>query len=151
MPGKVNPVIPEAVSQAAMVVGANHTAIMQACGMGNLELNAFLPLVADKLLESLQLLTNACRIMTDFCVIGITANEARCREHVECASATLTALIDTIGYEAAQEIAREAAQGNSSVKELAIGKGLLTEAQFDALVSPEAVMRLSSVKRSDGD
>ena len=88
MPGKVNPVIPEAVSQAAMLVMANDQAIAQACAMGNLELNAFLPLIADALLGSLDLLRNACRIFREHCVAGIEADEARCRSHVEGATAT---------------------------------------------------------------
>ncbi|MFW6161953.1 MAG: aspartate ammonia-lyase, partial [Planctomycetota bacterium] len=108
MPGKVNPVIPEAVSQAAMVVMANDQAIATACSMGNLELNAFLPLVADALLGSLSLLANASDIFRRRCVAGIEADEARCRRHVHGATATVTALVEPLGYETAQAIAQTA-------------------------------------------
>jgi aspartate ammonia-lyase len=144
MPGKVNPVIPEAVTQAAMVATGNNAVIAQAAGMGCLELNPFLPLMADKLLETLTLLTNACGMLADLCVEGITANPDRCRRHIHNATATVTALIPVIGYEKAQNIAREVARENTSVKEAVIGAGLLTEEQFDTLVSPEAVNRLGS-------
>ncbi|HOF19428.1 MAG TPA: aspartate ammonia-lyase, partial [Phycisphaerae bacterium] len=110
MPGKVNPVIPEAVSQAAMVVMANDQAIAQACAAGSLELNAFLPLVADALLGSLELLCGACDAFRRHCVEGIEADETRCRAHVHGAAAVLTALLDRIGYDQATEIAAEAAR-----------------------------------------
>jgi aspartate ammonia-lyase len=144
MPGKVNPVIPEAVSQAAMVVMANDQAITMACSMGNLELNAFLPLVADSLLGSLSLLANACRIFRAYCVAGLTADEARCRSHVAGATAAVTALVETIGYEAATLVAQEARDTGKTVRQLVVEKGLLSAEQFDALVSAEAVMRLGS-------
>ena len=94
MPGKVNPVIPEAVTQAAMEVMANDQAIAQACAAGNLELNPFLPLVAECLLESLDLLAAACDMFAPRCVAGIEADEARCRRHVESTTAMLTALVE---------------------------------------------------------
>ncbi len=150
MPGKVNPVIPEAVSQAAMVVMANDQAIAQACSMGNLELNAFLPLIADALLGSLDLLRNACEIFRRNCVAGIEADEARCRRHVENSTAAVTALIAAIGYEAATEVARAARETGRSVRELAVERKLLTGDQFDALVSPEAVTRLGSPQANEG-
>jgi aspartate ammonia-lyase len=144
MPGKVNPVIPEAVSQAAMAVMANDQAITMACSMGNLELNAFLPLVADALLSNLSLLENACRILRVHCVAGLVADEARCRAHVVGATAAVTALVEIIGYEAATQVATEARDTGKTVRELVIEKGLLAAEQFDALVSAEAVMRLGS-------
>lgn len=144
MPGKVNPVIPEAVSQAAMVVMANDQAITQACSMGNLELNAFLPLIADALLGSLDLLRNACSILRRHCVSGIEADEARCRSHVENATATVTALVDALGYEVATEIAVTAHGDKRGIRELVVARKLLTGDQFDQLVSPEAVTRLGS-------
>ena len=122
-PARSIPVIPEAVSQAAMVVMANDQAIAQACAMGNLELNAFLPLVADALLGSLDLLRNACRIFREHCVAGIEADEARCRAHVEGATATLTALVEPLGYEKAQEIARPGPRGRKSSPRGRPGRG----------------------------
>ena len=80
MPGKVNPVIPEAVAQAAIAVMGYDQMIVQAVGGGNLELSQFLPLVADSLLTSLDLLTKACDIFARLCVAGIEADEHRCRQ-----------------------------------------------------------------------
>jgi aspartate ammonia-lyase len=144
MPGKVNPVIPEAVSQAAIVVMANDQAIAQACAMGNLELNAFLPLVADALLESLDLLRNACRIFRVHCVAGIEADESRCRTHVEGATASLTAMVEILGYEKAQALATRARAEGKSIREIAVGEGYLTTEQFNRMISPENVARLGS-------
>ncbi len=144
MPGKVNPVIPEAVSQAAIVVMANDQAIAHACSMGNLELNAFLPLIADALLGSLDLLRNACRIFREYCVAGIEADEARCRAHVEGATATLTALVELLGYEQAQAVAAMARAELKGIREIVLEKGLLSAEEFDRLVSPQSVIRLGS-------
>jgi len=144
MPGKVNPVIPEAVSQAAMAVMAHDHALTMACSLGNLELNAFLPLVADALLTSLDLLTVACGILRRLCVAGIEADEDRCRRTVCGATATATALVAAIGYEAAQRIAAEARRSGRTVRDAAIAAGLLTAEQFDSLVAGESVMRLGS-------
>jgi aspartate ammonia-lyase len=144
MPGKVNPVIPEAVSQAAIVVMSNDQAIAHACAMGNLELNAFLPLVADALLESLDLLRNACRIFRENCVAGITADESRCRTHVEGATASLTALVESLGYEKVQALAAQARATGKSVREIVTEDGCLSPEQFDKFVSSENVTRLGS-------
>ena len=144
MPGKVNPVIPEAVSQAAIVVMAHDQAIAHACTMGNLELNAFLPLIAETLLESLDLLRNSCRILREHCVAGIEADEARCRVHVEGATATLTALVESLGYERAQQVAVQARAEGKSIRKIVLQQGLLSSEDFDRLVSPESVSRLGS-------
>jgi aspartate ammonia-lyase len=158
MPGKVNPVIPEAVSQAAMLVMAYDQAIAHACAAGNLELNPFLPLVADCLLNSLDLLTNACSILRRSCVEGLDADAERCRRHVESSTATLTALVETIGYPAAQEVAQIAGRDGRTVRQVVLERGLLTEPQFEALISPAAVMRLGTpanrtapVRKRSGD
>ncbi|NQT54020.1 aspartate ammonia-lyase [bacterium] len=144
MPGKVNPVIPEAVSQAAMVVMANDQAITQACSMGNLELNAFLPLIADALLGSLSLLAHACEIFRKHCVAGIEADEERCRRHVHGATASVTALVERLGYEAAQALAAKAREAGRGLRDVAVEEGVLTVEEFDELVSAEAVTRLGS-------
>ncbi len=150
MPGKVNPVIPEAVSQAAMVVMANDQAIAQACASGSLELNAFMPLIADALLGSLDLLTSACSIFRRLCVEGIEANEARCKEHVDASTAIITALVEKIGYERATEVVRGAHDGKKTIREVVLEMKLLEESEFDRLVSPEQVMRLGSSEDPDG-
>ena len=149
MPGKVNPVIPEAVSQAAMMAGACDQAIFQAAAMGHLELNAFLPLIADALLGSIDLLAAACNIFRRYCVTGIEPDIARCRAHVDSATATVTALVEAIGYAAAQELARAARSEGRGLREIALERGMLSAEQFDALVSPEAVTRLGSTNTQD--
>ncbi len=150
MPGKVNPVIPEAVSQAAMAVMANDQAIASACSMGSLELNAFLPLIADALLSSLDLLANACSSFSRLCVAGMEADGERCGRHVETSTATLTALVDAIGYQAAQDIALEAGNSGRAIRSIVLERGLLTAGEFDELISAESVMRLGSSSTTDG-
>jgi aspartate ammonia-lyase len=149
MPGKVNPVIPEAVSQSALIVMSNDQAITQACAMGNLELNAFMPLIADALLANLDLLRNACRIFRLHCVSGIEADEARCRAHVEGATALLTALVEMLGYEKAQEIGAIARSTGKKIREVAIENGFLSAEDFDRLISPENVSRLGSPEKEE--
>ena len=150
MPGKVNPVIPEAVSQAAMRVIGHDAAIALACASGTLELNPFLPLVTDSLLDSLDLLTRANEILRKHCIAGIEANEARCRELVENSTAAVTALVPALGYERAAEVAKLARKNRRSIRETAIAQGWLTGAQFDELISPEAVCRLGTPQTSLG-
>jgi aspartate ammonia-lyase len=147
MPGKVNPVIPEAVSQAAMLVMAHDQAIAHACSAGNLELNPFLPLVADCLLGSLSLLAGACAIFRTHCVEGLEADEDRCRAHVSGSTAVLTALVDALGYAVCTEVARESRASGRPVRQIVLARGLLTGAQFEQLISPEAVLRLGSPPR----
>ena len=144
MPGKVNPVIPEAVGQTALAIAAHDQALMNACSLGNLELNQFLPLVADSLLTSLDLARNACRIFERHCVSGITADEQRCRNAVDTATATVTALVERIGYEAAEAVAQAAKADGKSIRQIVLERGLLNESQFEQAVSPEAVTRLGS-------
>jgi len=118
--------------------------IAYAAASGNLELNAFLPLIAQCLLESCDLLARGADIFRRLCVEGIEADEARCRTHVESSTATATALLPLIGYEAACQVVQSAAKTGKSIKQSAIDEGLLTAEQFDELVSPEAVCRLGS-------
>ena len=146
MPGKVNPVIPEAVVQTAITVSANDAAIERAVSQGHLELNPFLPLVADKLLENIAVLAASSAIFADLCVNGIVANRKICARNVETSTAAATALVPEIGYEKAAEIAAAAERNGSTVKAAAVASGLLTVEQFDALTAPEAVNRLGSGK-----
>ena len=147
MPGKVNPVIPEAVSQAAMTVMANDVAVAQACSAGSLELNPFLPLVAETLLASLELLTAACETLRLRCVEGIEADEARCRAHVESSTALVTALVEAIGYEQAARTAESAERSGQSIRQVVLECKLMSETEFDELISPERVTRLGSPDR----
>ncbi len=142
MPGKVNPVIPEAVMQASMTVTGNHSRLLQACAAGNFELNAFMPLIADALLENFGLLTQACQILNDFALNGIKVNEEICRKNIENSTATLTALVGELGYEKIQQLARQIRQSGKSIREIVISEGWLDEATFEELTSAEAVNRL---------
>jgi aspartate ammonia-lyase len=142
MPGKVNPVIPEAVTQAAILAIGRDQALTWAAAMGSLELNPFLPLVAHCLLENLDLLARACDILNHHCVAGIEADETRCRRHVENATASATALLPLIGYERASELAGLARASGRGLKATALAEGFVTPEQFDACTSAEAVCRL---------
>ncbi len=142
MPGKVNPVIPEATIQSALLVMGNDLVISNACSAGNLELNQFMPLIAHALLENISLLKNTVQILREHCVSDITANEDNCRKNVENSTATITALITKIGYNNAEKIAKNAQKQNLSIKEAAVKLSLLTPKEFDELVSAEAVCRL---------
>jgi aspartate ammonia-lyase len=142
MPGKVNPVIPEAVTQAAILAMAHDQAISFAVAMGSLELQPFMPLVAHSLLESFDLLARACEILRKHCVDGLEVDEERCRQHVENGTAAATALLPLLGYEGTCGLVARA-QGRS-IKEQGLREGLFTAEQFQALTSAEAVNRLGS-------
>ena len=144
MPGKVNPVIPEAVSQAAMMVMGYDSTIAQAAATGSLELNPFLPLIAACPLESLLLLQRACLMLRRSCVEGIVADETVCRRHVEASSAAATALVPEIGYDAACEVVKAATAGGTTVRTAAVDGGFVTAARFDQLLTAEAVCRLGT-------
>lgn len=144
MPGKVNPVVPEAVSQASMLVMGHDAVIANAAGQGSLELNAFMPLIAECLLENIGLLTRSCELLRSRCIDGIEANEERCRRHVEASTAVATALLPALGYDRAAEVAKRAGAEDLTIREVVLDEGLLTEEQFDQLITPEAVTRLGS-------
>jgi aspartate ammonia-lyase len=144
MPGKVNPVIPEAATQAAMLAMGNDSVIGAACAAGSLELNAFLPLIADCLLENLEVLARADDLLARFCVDGIEADEARCRAHVENSTAAATALVPALGYERAGEAARLAKEQGKTLRAVVAEMGWMSTAEFDEAISPEAVCRLGS-------
>ncbi len=147
MPGKVNPVIPEAVSQAAIAAIAHDQALTAACAAGNLELNAFMPLIADALLGTLDLLARACAIFRRFCVEGLQARPEACAAHVENATAIATALVEELGYATVTELARAAHETGRPLKALVLERKLLTAAQLEELITPERVTRLGSTPR----
>jgi aspartate ammonia-lyase len=142
MPGKVNPVIPEAVTQAAMQVMANDMAVSLAVSSGSLELNPFLPLVADALLGSLSLLTSAATILARECVSGIVALVERCEAHVHDGTAALTALVERLGHGACNDLAVAVAAGEGTLRDLVVRRGLLTLEEFSQLTSPGRVNQL---------
>lgn len=144
MPGKVNPVIPEAVGQAAILVSANDVAITQAVASGNLELNQYMPLIAHCLLQNIGLLTNACKIFRQKCITGISANEEVCRKQVYNSTATVTAILPKTGYTKATEVAALMKKEQITVKEAVLRLKFMTAEEFDLLITPEAVTRLGS-------
>jgi fumarate hydratase class II len=136
MPGKVNPVIPEAVLMvAAQVVGNDATITIAGMG-GNFELNVMMPVIAYDLLQSIEILAAAARLLADRCVAGIEANRERCAELVERSLAMVTSLVPKIGYDAAAEIAKEAMRTGRTVRELCIEKRVLPEAELEEALDP---------------
>lgn len=140
MPGKVNPVIPEAVNQVAYQVIGNDLAVTLAAEAGQLQLNAMEPLIVYNLLNSLKMLAGACSMLEQRCVRGIRADREQCRQHLDRSIGVITALVPHIGYANATRIAAEALAGNCTVRELVIRDGLLSEAHLDALLSPQRML-----------
>ena len=136
MPGKVNPVIPEVVHQVAFNVIGNDVTITMAAEAGQLELNAFEPIIFYCLFQSIDTLGYAVQTFVDNCVTGITANETRCRYFVENSVGIITAICPYVGYQKAAEIAKEAIKTGESVKKLIIEQGILTEEQMDEILDP---------------
>ncbi|MBC9071920.1 aspartate ammonia-lyase [Thauera sp. CAU 1555] len=140
MPGKVNPVIPEAVNQTAFQVIGNDLAVTMAAEAGQLQLNAMEPLIVYNLLSSLKMLGTACRMLEERCIRGIRADRAQCRSHVERSIGVITALVPHIGYANASRIAAQALTTQATVRELVIAEGLLSAEQLDRLLSPQAML-----------
>jgi fumarate hydratase class II len=132
MPGKVNPVLSEAVMMVCARVMGNHTTITVGGQRGNFELNVMMPVMAHSLLESITILSGVCRTFTERCVRGITANEDRCRELLEKNPSIATALNPHIGYDRAAEIAKQAAREKRSVRDVVMERGLLPAEEVDA-------------------
>lgn len=136
MPGKVNPVIPEVVNQVAFNAIGNDMTITMAAEAGQLELNAFEPIIFHCLFQSIDTIAYAVNTFVDNCVIGITANETRCRYFVENSVGIITAICPYVGYQKAAEIAKEAIKTGESVRKLIIEKGLLAKEQMDEIMDP---------------
>jgi len=137
MPGKVNPVIPEALCMVCAQVIGNDAAIAFGGAAGNFELNVMLPLLARNLLESIRLLANISRLLADRCVDGIEADEERCRELAESSPSIVTPLNKYIGYENAAKLAKQSLKERKTIRQVVIEggyveKGDLTEEQLDA-------------------
>lgn len=137
MPGKINPVIPEAMSQVAYQIVGNDVAISMAAEAGQLQLNAMEPLIAYNILESIQLLSRAMNMLEERCIKGITVNEGRCREMVDNSIGIITALNPYIGYENSSRIAKEALAKNCSILELVQEEGLLEKEQIEQILNPQ--------------
>jgi aspartate ammonia-lyase len=139
MPGKVNPVIPEVVNQVCFDVIGGDVTVTLAAEAGQLQLNVFEPIIAYRLLRSIETLRNGCVVLRERCVEGITANPDRMRQFVEQSIGIVTALVPTLGYEKASAIAKEALETNRGVYELVLEKGLLKRDQLDRLLNPDAM------------
>ena len=136
MPGKVNPVIPEVVNQVAFKVIGNDMTITMAAEGGQLELNAFEPVVFYCMFESIDILASAVQTFVDNCVTGITANEARCQELVDHSVGVVTALCPYLGYKKSAELAKKALQSNKSVRDLILEEKILTAKEVDEILDP---------------
>ena len=139
MPGKVNPVIPEVVNQVCFDVIGGDVTITMAAEAGQLQLNAFEPVIAYRLLRSLDMMRSACLVLRERCVSGITANAERMRIFVEHSIGIVTALVPVIGYEIATEIAKTALETGRGVFDVVLERGVLTRAQLDDILNPAAM------------
>lgn len=137
MPAKVNPVIPEMVNQVAFQIQGNDMTVTLACGAGQLELNVMQPVLALNLIQSTEMLAETAKIFTEKCVLGIKANEKRCRLMVEESVGLVTALSPVIGYEKASSVAKEALVSGKTIKEVVLSRKLLSKEQCEFLLSEE--------------
>jgi aspartate ammonia-lyase len=146
MPGKVNPVIPEVVNQVCFDVIGGDVTVTMAAEAGQLQLNVFEPVIAYRLLAGIQSLTNACVVLRERCVVGISPNPARLRWFVEHSIGIVTALVPVLGYETATEIAKTALATHASVYDLVCDRGLLTREQLDDVLNPAAMVTPRAVE-----
>ncbi len=146
MPGKVNPVIPEAVSQVVAQVIGNDASIAFGGAGGNFELNVMLPVIARNLLESLRLLTNVSRLFADRCIAGLEADAERCRNYALSSPAIVTALNPYIGYEEAARVVKQSLAEGKDLRTVVLERGLLSEEEVDRALAVEAMTRGGIVK-----
>jgi fumarate hydratase class II len=137
MPGKVNPTQCEAVTMVCAQVIGNDMAVAVGGANGHFELNVFKPMMVFNVLNSIRLLGDACRSLTDNCIVGIEANEPQIKAHLENSLMLVTALNPHIGYDKAAKIAKTAYENGTTLKEEAINLGFLNAQQFDEYVKPE--------------
>ena len=140
MPGKVNPVIPEVVNQVCFDIIGGDITVTMAAEAGQLQLNVFEPVIAYRLLGSIAEMRNACVILRERCIDGITANADRMRWFVEHSIGIVTALVPVLGYETATDIARVALQSGRGVYDLVLERELLTREQLDQVLNPDAMV-----------
>lgn len=141
MPGKVNPVIPEVVSQVAFKVVGNEMCVTMAGEAPQMELNAMEPVMAQCSFESVDLLINACDTLRTLCIEGITANEDKCRQEVHNSIGIVTALNPYIGYEHSTTIAKKALETGRSVYDLVLEEGILTKEDLETILDPKNMVR----------
>lgn len=136
MPGKVNPVIPEVMSQVAFKIIGNDVAITMAAEAGQLELNAFEPLIFFNLFQSIEMLANGINTFTENCIKGITANRERCRDLVENSIGIVTAICPHVGYKKAAEIAKTAMNTGEPIRNIILNNNILNEAELNDVLDP---------------
>jgi fumarate hydratase, class II len=141
MPGKVNPVVLEVVAQVGAQVMGNDVAIGIAGSQGNFELNVYVPMIARNLLESIQLLANACALLADRCIAGIEADVDTLRRYAESSPSIGTALTPALGYETVAEIIKESARTGKSIRQIVRARKLMTEAELDRALDVESMTR----------
>jgi aspartate ammonia-lyase len=139
MPGKVNPVIPEVVNQVCFDVIGGDVTVTIAAEAGQLQLNVFEPIIAYRLLQSIESLSNACAVLRERCVAGITPNADRMRHFVEHSIGIVTALVPVIGYEKSTAVAKQALDSGRGVYDILLEQKLLTREELDRLLNPEAM------------
>ncbi|MDQ3592007.1 MAG: class II fumarate hydratase, partial [Actinomycetota bacterium] len=147
MPGKVNPVLPEATLMVCAQVIGNDAAVTVAGASGNFELNVMLPVIARNVLESLRLLANASRLLAERCVDGITANAERCREYAESSPSVVTPLNRYLGYENAAKVAKQAIAERKTIREVVLEQGYVERGDLTQEQLDEALDVLSMTRR----
>ncbi|MDD6795037.1 MAG: aspartate ammonia-lyase [Clostridiaceae bacterium] len=143
MPGKINPVIPEVVSQVAFNIIGNDFTITMAAESGQLELNAFEPILFYNIFESIETLENVVKTFVDNCIIGIKANKDRCLELLNFSVATATALCPYIGYKKAAEIAKKALKENTTIKDIVLNENLINKNKLEDILNPATLTELA--------
>ncbi|MBL8776660.1 MAG: class II fumarate hydratase [Acidimicrobiales bacterium] len=141
MPGKVNPVIAEAVTQVGAQVMGNDAAVAFAGSQGNFELNVYLPVMGRNLLESIRLLANVSRVFADKCISGIEADEETCRRYAESSPAIGTSLNPHLGYEVVADVIKASVKEGKTIREVVLERGLMAEADLDRALDVEAMTR----------
>ncbi len=147
MPGKVNPIIAEMICQVAIQTISRDSAITLAAMSGQLELNAFLPLIANNLLCMLDELIDSLKKMNDLLVAGIEANPERCAENLHSSTAIITAFVAKLGYTECARIAAIAKKENRTIEDVLLGENLCTKEEYDLLTSPQSLVALGFRKR----
>lgn len=142
MPGKVNPVIPEMIEQCTIKIMANDLIISETASRGELELNAFLPLLNYAFIESLKLIIDMDDLFVEKCLNDLKADEAACKEHLEQSFGTLTGLLPLFGYETVQDIAAQAERSGTKPAEIIIQRGLMSREEIEKFLSPNNFSKL---------
>lgn len=148
MPGKVNPVIPEVVNQVAFLIAGHDMTITMVAQSGQMELNAFEPVLFYNLFESIETLTGAVNTLTVNCIKGITANKERCKMLMESSAGVTTALCPYIGYKKAAKIAKQSLKENKSVRQLVLEEGLMKEKVLEDILNPYTMTGIKNMQKN---